>query len=157
MAGHMYGCRVLQRLLERCSPEQLSSLLGRILNAAEKLATDRHGNYVVQCVLEHGRTEDKKKVIDMISRSFVHYAKNKVSSNVVEKCFAASTVGEDAEYLQEDRDKLYKTVIGSYNDSPLRTLVNDKFGNYTVQSIIKYSRGQDRQILSKRSRTWSTS
>lgn len=150
MAGHMYGCRVLQRLLERCSPEQLSSLVGRIISCAEKLATDRHGNYVVQCVLEHGRTEDKKTVIDMICRSFVHYAKNKVSSNVVEKCFAESTVGKDKEELVEDREKLYKTVIGNYNDCPLRTLVNDKFGNYTVQSIIKYSRGHDRQTLKQK-------
>merc|ERR1712113_1095151 len=147
----MYGCRVLQRLFERCPPEQLSTLLARILNGLEKLSTDRHGNYVVQCILDHGRAEDKKRIIALICRDFVSFAKNKVSSNVVEKCFAAATVGEDAEDLVESREKLYRTVLSDNDhDGPLRVLVNDKFGNYTVQCVIKHSRGQDREILRQR-------
>jgi len=147
MATHQYGCRVIQRLLERCPTDQLASLLGPLLSGIEKLATDRHGNYVVQCILEHGKTEDKKRIIGIVCKSFVQYAKNKVSSNVVEKCFAATTVGEDSADLAEEREQLYQIVLRNSGDSPLRTLVNDKFGNYTVQSIIKYSRGKDREAL----------
>jgi len=152
MAAHQYGCRVIQRLLERCPTDQLAPLVGRLLSGIDKLATDRHGNYVAQCILEHGNTEDKKRIIDTICKSFVHYAKNKVSSNVVEKCFSVSTIGEDAAELAEERDQLYQIVLKSTGggDSPLRTLVNDKFGNYTVQSIIKYSRGKDREALKQK-------
>lgn len=152
MAAHMYGCRVLQRLLERCSPEQLRPLLGRILVHGEKLASDRHGNYVIQCILERGSKDDKRQIIDVIRRNFVHFAKSKVSSNVVEKCFQAATVGEDAGFLVEEREALYKTVLGAAGDqhSPLRALVNDKFGNYTVQCVIRHSRGRDREVLRQR-------
>lgn len=152
MAGHMYGCRVIQRLLERCTHEQLATLTGRIVAAAEKLASDRHGNYVVQCILEHGRKEDKQRIIDIIRQKFVYFAKNKVSSNVVERCFQAATVGPDAEFLAEDRSALYRTVLGGPSDSqsPLRQLVNDKFGNYTVQCVIRHSRGSDRETLKER-------
>jgi len=152
MASHMYGCRVIQRLLERCPSDQVASLVGRVIQGAGRLATDRHGNYVVQCVLEHGRPEEKRKIIDTIRSDLVYYSKNKVSSNVVEKCFAAVTIGDDVDFLSDERQALYRTFLGHPGDkgSPLNQLVNDKFGNYTVQSVIKHSRGSDREVLKDR-------
>lgn len=152
MASHMYGCRVIQRLLERCPADMLQVLLERILRRVDKLARDKHGNYVVQCILQHGRREDKRQIIEVIRRDVVEFAKNKVSSNVVEKCFEVATVGEHAEFLREDRANLMHTVLGEVEDSksPLHQLMHDKFGNYTVQCIIKHSRGADREVLRQR-------
>lgn len=152
MASHQYGCRAIQRLLENCPPEQLSPLLDGISSCIEKLARDKHGNYVVQCVLEHGRLEDKRKILEVISMDLVDYAKNKVSSNVVERCFQFATVGVHADDLQEDRALLMAAMIGEPGDanSPLQKLMHDKFGNYTVQCVIKYSRGADREELRRR-------
>lgn len=152
MASHMYGCRVIQRLLEHCPPQQLQGLLERVLRYIPKLARDKHGNYVVQCILEHGRKEDKHRIIEVIRGDLVDFAKNKVSSNVVEKCFEVATTGEHAESLQEDRTALMRTVLGEAEDphAPLQQLMHDKFGNYTVQCIIKHSRGPDRELLRQR-------
>jgi len=152
MAAHMYGCRVIQRLLERCPSTSMEGLLERILHRVDRLARDKHGNYVVQCILENGRKEDKREIIDVIRRDLVDFAKNKVSSNVVEKCFSVATVGGDAEFLWQDRANLMRTVLGEAEDlhSPLQQLMHDKFGNYTVQCIIKHSRGTDREVLRQR-------
>lgn len=152
MASHMYGCRVIQRLLENCPAEQLATLLDGLSSAVDKLARDKHGNYVVQCVLEHGRLQDKRKIIEVIRGDLVDFAKNKVSSNVVEKCFQFSTVGVHAEELQEDRRLLMEAMLGSPGDanSPIQKLMHDKFGNYTVQCVIRCSRGEDREELQKR-------
>jgi len=103
--------------------------------------------------LEHGRIDDKRSIIQAVREGFVDYASDKVSSNVVEKCFEVSTVGPDAEFLKEDRDALFRTVLGDPADAanaPLQKLMHDRFGNYTIQCVIKYSRGEDREVLQER-------
>jgi len=152
MASNMFGCRVLQRILERCSADQVDPLVQRILRGMDKLLTDRHANYVVQCILENGQIEHKRRIIQIIINDFLHYAKNKVSSNVVEKAFAESTVGSNAAELEDLRTALYNTVLGTDYDynPPLRQLATDKFGNYAVQTIIRHSRGNDRAQIKRK-------
>merc|ERR1711920_239342 len=127
-------------------------LLDELMKRVDKLARDKHGNYVVQCILKRGRKEDVKHTIEIIRKDLVDFAKNKVSSNVVERCFEVSTIGEYAEYLAQDREKLMHTILGDPEDSksPLQQLMHDKFGNYTVQKVILYSRGDDREVLRQR-------
>jgi len=154
MSSHMYGCRVIQRLLERCEHDQIRGLLAHVMANVAKLTKDKHGNYIVQCVLEHGPQEEKRKIMQVVREGFVEYARDKVSSNVVEKCFEVSTVGIDVDFLKESREALYRTVLGEDGDdaasSPLQQLYHDRFGNYTVQCVIKHSRGEDREALEKR-------
>jgi hypothetical protein len=150
-AGHQYGCRIIQRLLEKGPLEQQADLLGRITESAGKLARDKHGNYVVQCILEKGRPEDKQKIIGAISQDVLAFSKNKVSSNVVEKCFEAATKGPDSDALQAERAELFRAMLGDGGaDSPLQQLMHDRFGNYTVQCVIRHSRGSDLELLKQR-------
>jgi len=53
-ARHRFGCRVLERLLERCSAQQVQPLVQEVVQDAVALAAHAYGNYVVQHVLEHG-------------------------------------------------------------------------------------------------------
>lgn len=145
MASHAYGCRIIQRLLEHCDPDQLSGILDPVVKAATKLAKDSHANYVIQCILERGRFEDKRQILEVITGSVLDFATNKVSSNVVEKCFEISTVGSHANDFVEERSALMRAVLGKKSDpnAPIARLMKDKFGNYTVQRIIEHSRGDD--------------
>jgi pumilio RNA-binding family len=151
MAAHTFGCRVIQRLVERCTTDQLSDLLDKMMEHVSRLSQDDHGNYVVQCVLLHGRGEDQQKIIQAIRPKLVDLAKKKVSSNVVEKCFGA-TVGPHAEFLEDEKEALFSTFMGEPGDtsSPLMQLMNDKFGNYTVQAVIKHSRGAHKEEMIRR-------
>merc|ERR1712232_4665 len=79
----------------------------------------------------------------------VEFAKNKCSSNVVERCMEIAAEGEHAEALEEDREAFLRALIGPPGspDAPLRQLMADKFGNFIVQRMIKHSRGDDRELL----------
>jgi len=151
MASHSFGCRVIQRLIERCPHEQIGNLLDKLVASVGTLSQDEHGNYVVQCVLQNGRGGDQLQIIRAIRPQLVALSKKKVSSNVVEKCFAATT-GPFADLLIEEKDALFNTFIGKAGDpdSPLQQLMHDKFGNYTVQCVIKHSRGQHREEIVNR-------
>jgi len=151
-ASHMYGCRVIQRLLEHCTSAQLPKMLDSILQSVKKLAMDPYGNYVVQHMLEHGRREDKAKIIQTVSQNIVEFAKHKCSSNVVEKCFEIAAIGEHAQQLEQDRKSLYTAVLGPMTDPnpPLLQMLDDRFGNYIVQRMIEYSKGDDRVQLQQK-------
>ena len=51
IAIHSYGCRVVQRLLEQCEQDQLSSVLDGIVAGLPNLIINKFGNYVVQHTL----------------------------------------------------------------------------------------------------------
>lgn len=66
LSTHPYGCRVIQRILEHCTPEQTTPILEELHSQVENLVQDQYGNYVIQHVLEHGRPEDKSKLINSV-------------------------------------------------------------------------------------------
>ena len=54
LSTHPYGCRVIQRILEFCIPEQTAPILEELHANTEQLLQDQYGNYVVKHVLERG-------------------------------------------------------------------------------------------------------
>ncbi|CAK0792075.1 unnamed protein product [Prorocentrum cordatum] len=66
---HRYGCRVIQRLLEHCPLHHLEKMLDQICEGAARFAKDPYGNYVVQHTLQHGRKQDKQRILRIISRT----------------------------------------------------------------------------------------
>ena len=55
LSTHPHGCRVIQRILEHCKPEQTSPILDELHQNTDQLLQDQYGNYVIQHVLEHGK------------------------------------------------------------------------------------------------------
>lgn len=47
-------------------PEQTSGLLEEMHEHTERLLHDQYGNYVVQHVLEHGRAEDRSRIVAQV-------------------------------------------------------------------------------------------
>ena len=66
LSTHPYGCRVIQRILEHCTPEQTGPVLDELHEHTERLVQDQYGNYVIQHVLEHGHMEHKSQIVNTI-------------------------------------------------------------------------------------------
>lgn len=58
-ARHKYGCRIVQRLLESCLPQQVSGLIETLLADAFQIARHPYGNYVMQHLLVYGTADQK--------------------------------------------------------------------------------------------------
>jgi len=54
LARHRYGCRILQRLLEQCRPEQMEPVTNSLLKEALQLVRHQYGNFVMQRIISHG-------------------------------------------------------------------------------------------------------
>jgi hypothetical protein len=86
LSCHPYGCRVLQRILEHCPEPNRSNTLDEIKKCHRTLLDDQYGNYVIQHVLQFGRSCDGDSLLDIvIENGLLILSRQKFASNVVEK------------------------------------------------------------------------
>lgn len=135
LAAHVYGCRVVQRMLERSTPEEKQELMRDLYAHANHLITDQFGNYVAQHIIEEGATEDRNRFIALVGNKFITYSKHKFASNVVEKCIEFGT--------REQRRMMQAQLTvpdGQRMISPLQLLIKDQFGNYVIREYFHSTR-----------------
>ncbi|CAG5927941.1 unnamed protein product [Menidia menidia] len=107
----------------------------------DALFKDQYGNYVIQHVLEHGRPEDKSKIVAEVRGKVLVLSQHKFASNVVEKCVIHSSRAERALLIDE---------VCCQKDGPhsaLYTMMKDQYANYVVQRMIDMAEPAQRKII----------
>lgn len=127
LASHAYGCRVIQRMLERGTEVDKMEIMTELHPSAQMLITDQYGNYVAQHVIQNGKPADRAKLIDLVMAQLLTLSKHKFASNVVEKCIEYGS----AEQRSSIREQL--TTAGSDGVSPIQQMMRDQFGNYVIR------------------------
>lgn len=91
------------------------------------LITDQYGNYVTQHVIQHGKPEDRAKIISLVTLQLLTFSKHKFASNVVEKSIQFGT--------EEQRAGIVSglTTLQADKTSPLQLLMKDQYGNYVIR------------------------
>ena len=133
LATHPYGCRVIQRMLEYCTPQDQASVLKELFACAQMLIIDQYGNYVVQHVISQGKPEDQAELIALVTNQVLALSKHKFASNVVERSIVCGTT--------EQRQAIVANIVALESDgsSPLQLMMKDQYGNYVVRKSHPYS------------------
>lgn len=142
LSCHPYGCRVLQRILEHCPEPKKSHALDEIKKCHRTLLDDQYGNYVIQHVLQFGRTSDRDSLLDIvISNGILILSRQKFASNVVEKLLKYGSPEQRSRIVAEmlkivdDRTGL-PTPDGTVGTSVVLLMVRDAYANYVVQTTL---------------------
>lgn len=102
LSCHPYGCRVLQRILEHCQEPRKSNALDEIKKCHKTLLDDQYGNYVIQHVLQFGRSEDRDSLLDIVvANGLLVLARQKFASNVVEKLLKYGSADQRSRIVAE--------------------------------------------------------
>jgi mRNA-binding protein PUF3 len=127
LATHPYGCRVIQRMLEYCTPKDQASVLEELFACAQMLIIDQYGNYVVQHVIQHGKAEDQASLILLVTNQVLALSKHKFASNVVERSIVCGST--------EQRQAIVAKIVALDADgsSPLQLMMKDQYGNYVIR------------------------
>uniref|UniRef100_A0A9J8B1E8 Pumilio RNA-binding family member 2 n=1 Tax=Cyprinus carpio carpio TaxID=630221 RepID=A0A9J8B1E8_CYPCA len=132
----------IQQKLERATPAESNILSFSLpLSSACLHLQDQYGNYVIQHVLEHGRPEDKSKIVAEVRGKVLALSQHKFASNVVEKCVIHSSRAERALLIDE---------VCCQKDGPhsaLYTMMKDQYANYVVQRMIDMAEPAQRKII----------
>lgn len=131
LSTHTYGCRVVQRILEHCSPEQIRPVLSEIIYDCRELVKDQFGNYVVQHVISHGEDDQRDVVKRALIPDIARWSQHKYASNVVEKCLDNATPSEihDIVNLVLDYDE-------SGSGCAFLVMMKHMYANYVVQKLL---------------------
>jgi len=77
LSTHSYGCRVIQRILERCSESEKLAILNELVENFEALVVDQYGNYVVQHILQHGNEPTRSRIIQAVRTDLFRLSQHK--------------------------------------------------------------------------------
>ncbi|OHS93618.1 Pumilio-family RNA binding repeat containing protein [Tritrichomonas foetus] len=139
MAFDNCGCRIIQRLFDKYDVDTLKILVDDVMKKAVDLATNQYGNYVVQKILESGKSDLVSTLVNAFKGHFYEFSIHKFASNVMEKCIRNAT--------QEEQLGIFTEVIGTfghYENARILKMSTDQFGNYVIQRIIKHG-NEDQQ------------
>ena len=117
-------------MLEHCEEPTRSNVLQELHACAPSLIVDQYGNYVTQHVIEHGKPEDRARIITLVTAQLVNFSKHKFASNVVEKSIQFGS--------SDQRKKIITTltVLNDKGESPISTLIRDQYGNYVIRKLL---------------------
>ncbi|WVZ55794.1 hypothetical protein U9M48_006410 [Paspalum notatum var. saurae] len=130
MAVQRHGCCVLQRCITTARGPYQAKLIVEICARGFELAQDPFGNYVVQYVLELKIPSANAHLASQFEGRYVYLSKQKVSSNVVEKCLKLFPDDAKAVIIRE-------LLRGSHFEQ----LLQDPYANYVIYTALLNSRG----------------
>jgi len=127
-ARHVFGCRVLCRILEHLSPNDSSALqlLEELLSILSELCKHPYGSFVVRHLLEFGVANHKHRVVEALRSDLPSYSKHKFGSHVVEAALQHASL-DDQQVMSSEllRDK-----------QQLVTLAGNQFGRHVVRALL---------------------
>lgn len=141
LTTNAYGCRVIQRILEKCTPVVTGVIIPELIEDVVLLAQDQYGNYIVQYVICHddsGTGEYRAAMIRGIRGRYAELSKHKFASNVVEKCVVFATPEErDAIIMELLKTTTINNTINNNNNINNSIIVNNNIiNNNSINSTI---------------------
>jgi len=132
IARHEFGCRILQRLLEYCQPEQVKGLVGHLLAEAIALSKHVYGNYVMQHVLEHGSPDHRHRLTMILKENAQDLAFENSAQAVMVKALCHGT--------PEDQIQLARALICN---AVLVVMSKSRHGSTAVKLVLNIVDGVD--------------
>ncbi|EAU88525.2 pumilio [Coprinopsis cinerea okayama7 len=142
IARDNYGCRVLQRCLQHLPFEAVQPLLQELKPFILEMICDQFGNYVIQHILQDGKTSEKEEIFHQIRGRVLRLARHKYASNVLEKALTHAPPLIRHAIIEE----MLTTVKGF--PKGVWQLMNDQYGNYVLQKALTLAEEPQRTVLS---------
>jgi len=146
LAKHNFGCRLLQRLIERypLNTEPMEAMVSVLSNHFSELVTDSFGNYVLQHVLEYGRPQDRLALIEKLRPGVGTYAVHRCATNLVEKALRCEeelvAQGAAVDFRLNcavlGLDESGSCPPGADGQAPILGMAQDRYGNHIVQRML---------------------
>jgi len=130
VARNQFGCRVLQRLLEHCSPSQVRGLVEDLLTDADRLSTHIYGNYVMRHVLEFGHKDQRAR--------FAAFALERVSKLGSDQRGGCAVLGQAlVQCSTEDSAQIARAILGQPGLLP--AIAASRHGRVVAEFLVQSS------------------
>lgn len=143
LARHPYGCRLVQRVLQHCTLEEIHSQVATALvGEIEDLSMHEYGNYVIQHLVVGGPEDARQAVYAHVIPLAASLGRHKYASNLMEKCLDCGT--------EEQRAAIVANLLeggGPGAGGAVHSLARDQYGNYVLQKALEVASAEDKEAL----------
>lgn len=128
LANNPNGLCIIKKIIVVENKRNNHSIIQKSIEEnALALVQNPYGNYALQAALTYWNYEDCKGFINCFKENFLLLSTQKYSSNVIEKCF------------ELDQNFLIDFINANiYSENTLTVLLKNIFGNYVLQTVLKY-------------------
>lgn len=123
-----FGCRVIQKMIQVYTPEQMAVIKNVAHELTNHLMTSNFGNYLIQDLMEYGTSEDRNRVFASCVGKVLQMSHDKFASNIIENVLKKGSLPEKTAIVRE---------VCSVDT--LVIMMKDQYGNYVVQRMIETS------------------
>ena len=132
----MYGCRVVQKILELLPEKEISEIFGELKNHLFECIEDQNGNHVIQKLIEKINSEEKKILLKIILKKIYDLCMHQYGCRVIQKLLYIS----EKEELIKLKKEIYKNMLD---------LCQDQYGNYVIQHLLEINKGKNCEEIFK--------
>jgi pumilio RNA-binding family len=136
LARHKFGCRVLQRILEHCSTEQVSGIVHPLILSASKCSQHIYAHYVMQHICEFGSPEQQLQISMTFSSDPQILAENTFAAGVAAKLF---------EHSEKDCSVSLAMVLLA-DERVVPRMSSSRKGHAAVKAMLAILEGEDREL-----------
>jgi len=133
LARHRYGCRILQRLLEQCRPEQMEPVTSSLLKEALQLVRHQYGNFVMQRIISHGTPAQQHLLCQVLEPHARDLTTDQNASAVLAKALVHGR--------SEDKASLARRLLSQ--PGLLLAASKTRHGHQTALALIRALEGDD--------------
>jgi len=126
-ARHRFGCRIIERLLEHCSVEQVSPLVEELLADTAALSSHVYGNYVVQHLLQHCAPDVVTRIAFILEQN-VHA--------LAGDGYAGSVIGTALTHAGVEESQSLARLLLKYPEQ-LASMACSRWGHLAVKAALK--------------------
>merc|ERR1712187_781833 len=130
-----YACRVIQRLMEYCSPAQMHDIVDDLLSNALACCCDKYSKYVMQSLLERGTPPQIRQLMDCLAQNARQLATHENGCCVIGKSMSTG--------LLEDRVCIAQAVVSVPGLVQSMSSQQGRFVARALQSVMTKSRSTD--------------
>lgn len=134
VARHKFGCRIVQRLFERCCPEQVKPLANVILQDFASVSRHPYGNYVIQNLMDNGTVAQKHAIFAMIHADVASLSSDVFGCTVL--CAAL-----DPKRPREVTQRIARVIAG--DPGLLVFTACTRHGHGTIANVLKVLEGDE--------------
>jgi len=131
-----YGCRVVQKALEVSEMEEKIAITKELEGHVLTCLKDQNGNHVIQKIIEEVDPLYTKFIVDSFTNNVFQLSTHPYGCRIIQRIIVC--------YYKDSKDfdppnQLVKELLHC-----TISLVQDQYGNYVVQHILKYGKMEDK-------------
>eukprot|EP01129_Flabellula_baltica_P004100 TRINITY_DN139_c0_g1_i1.p1 TRINITY_DN139_c0_g1~~TRINITY_DN139_c0_g1_i1.p1 ORF type:complete len:630 (+),score=121.23 TRINITY_DN139_c0_g1_i1:2021-3910(+) len=142
LSMHVYGCRIVQKAIETMDESHQIAIVDELKDSILECIKDQNGNHVVQKIIEEVDPVHTGFIVDQFVDNVYELSTHGFGCRVIQRVLQYFCLGKHFSSYYDYPGSQAETILEQlFEETP--HIVEDQYGNYVVQHVLKFGRPED--------------